>query len=744
MRGLFVLLVLGSSGCLGSAYESVVQSGSIEHYRVFLADYGDDPDPRVRDARNKLRKLLWTRASNVDTLAGYEEFLAECDERCPIRADALAARDAALWRDAGKSNATQKSASRYLLVCNQPCAYRADAEIVIEDRRWAIASSEAAGSSDAPILQFLQIYPDSRHLSPAHEALGKIWVHSGLEGRDPALLRKAALLSAAPVVLQENARHNAGVLEAIEAKAETELRAAITHALTAPILVASIGETLGHIDIENENRAFDEATTLGTADGWWAFLRAFPNGQKIAAARAKHEAARWASVESDRLASVETYLAQCPDGAHRDEARVMLEARFWAIAKAAGTIDSFRAYLQQFPDGKHSVECQAAATSLGMVDLQSRLRAAGLSWLVDPDWSAAAPPAPASGQEPSRVQALDDFEAELLESYAEFAVSKRLRGAFAVARLYERLGRTDVVALAKSVEQGVAAQLDGKGVAPVEWLAIATPLAGKLVESGRVTEASSLLSAACGKVRRTWPCSLVRALRSAGSRLSLLAEVKLPIYWDTVVLDDRRSIVRYQQILDKDIQAVFGDDADFRAAIAAGGRTGYAFDAAAKNLERKYRKRMQAVRRALLKTRVAVGIHWAWKWDGDAFEAVAGRFQSSGRWVKGVQNAAMASPGDRFFSFAKLRGVACGDETQSVDSTDLQCKLRLKLPRSKREVFDKQINQQIRARVTWTGEAKRVAEVMFTEDGQRRETEFAIPGRPRLEFIYPLGRVFHR
>jgi formylglycine-generating enzyme required for sulfatase activity/serine/threonine protein kinase len=134
-----------------------------------------------------------------------------------------------------------------------------------------------------------------------------------------------------------------------------------------------------------DHRAWELAQAEGTREAAEAYLEQYPDGQhridaeilleqirleEAAEARRQLEQDRrdneaWENARNARsLEAVNSYLADWPDGRHRDDARQLAAAieseasdrRAFQAAKKLGTIDGFEAYVAAFPQGRHVAE----------------------------------------------------------------------------------------------------------------------------------------------------------------------------------------------------------------------------------------------------------------------------------------------------------------------------------------------------------------------------------------------------
>jgi hypothetical protein len=192
-------LALGAAACAGSAYDAARREDSIEGYRRYLRERGDEAAAKL--ARDRLAELEFVAARQQNSRMGYKRFIEEFPDS-ERRSDALillenlrfeaaqaagttlawseflrdhpsgahlaqarAALDAADYSDAKREGSAK--AMREYLVRHPETANRLEAERLLDDRLFA----EARASGPHALLLYLEASPAGTHRDEARTAL---------------------------------------------------------------------------------------------------------------------------------------------------------------------------------------------------------------------------------------------------------------------------------------------------------------------------------------------------------------------------------------------------------------------------------------------------------------------------------------------------------------------------------------------------------------------------------------------
>lgn len=151
---------------------------------------------------------------------------------------------------------------------------------------------------------------------------------------------------------------------------------------------AKVVSSLPDTSLARDDEAWEQAVRTDTAQGFRAYLEAFPDGRQAEAAReqlARYDENAWqAARDAGDLAAYDGYLERFPDGRYVVEAEALaaiqrdaeaaeaaaraeaerIDDQAYTRALAAGTIAAFDDYLAAFPGGRHVSEALAAKAAI--------------------------------------------------------------------------------------------------------------------------------------------------------------------------------------------------------------------------------------------------------------------------------------------------------------------------------------------------------------------------------------------
>ena len=140
----------------------------------------------------------------------------------------------------------------------------------------------------------------------------------------------------------------------------------------------------------NEYTAYDEATTLDTAEAYEAFLVQYPEGANASPARQRLDEIDWEVAKAENSAGAyEEYLRQQPDGKFVDRASTEAPKMAWQVADFSGDPAQVQSFIDKYGHGAYGKKArerlallQTLATQLSLGETQLEVLTEGQKWRV--------------------------------------------------------------------------------------------------------------------------------------------------------------------------------------------------------------------------------------------------------------------------------------------------------------------------------------------------------------------------
>lgn len=278
-----LLLLVGLFGCDGTNadWERAVQLDTVAGYREFLSLHPEGE--HAQEAEKRLESLSWERVHREDSSDAYSRFLKEFPTG----------------------------------------ELRDNARVGLA---WTMARQEKDAAS---IKQFLATYPQSLFSAEARQQLNELE-----EGSWEEVCR----------------RHTVGGYEVFL----TEFPGS-KHTDAARLRIQKLH--------------WEEAEIAGTLEGYMSFARRYPSSEEAAGAKERAEQLSWqAATQEAGIEQLAAHLVAFPNGRYTDDGKTLIEERLWQQASEAQTVAGYEEYVRACPQGLHASQAAASIERLSWIE----------------------------------------------------------------------------------------------------------------------------------------------------------------------------------------------------------------------------------------------------------------------------------------------------------------------------------------------------------------------------------------